>query len=535
MERKPAMDRQADNQIALARGFVRMCRRNLLRAKVADSSGLGLTGGGLLAGSLALRRVLRREVLAQDERYVGILLPPSVGSVLANAALALDRRIAVNLNYTLSSELVNACLAQCGIRHVLTSPRLMERFPLKLDACPVMLEDLHGLVRRADKLAAAAQTWLWPAAMLERWLGLTAVRPDDVLTVMFTSGSTGEPKGVELTQRNIGSNVAALGRLIRLSGRDVLLGVLPMFHSFGYTTTLWTALMLEPKAVYHYTPLEARQIGQLCRAHGCTVLIAAPTFLRAYLRRCAGEDFRSLEVVFAGAEQLSAELAEAFQRRFGVRPVEGYGATELSPVVAANIPPNRADGSTGGLREGTIGRPLAGIVVKVIDLESGRELGPGRQGMLLVRGPNVMKGYLGRPGLTAEVFRDGWYVTGDVATIDEEGFIRITGRAGRFSKIGGEMVPHLAVEAAIRSVLGLEDEPAALAVTAVPDEKKGERLIVLHAGLPSGPEEIRRRLIDKGLPSLWIPAADAFRQVEAVPLLGTGKLDLERVRELALG
>ena len=264
---------------------------------------------------LAFRRVLRREVLAPDEKYVGVLLPPSAGSALSNAALTLDGRIAVNLNYTASSEVLNGCLAQCGIRHVLSSPRLLERFPLKLDAEMVHVEDLKSRVTLTDKLVAGAQAWLAPVPMLEWWMGLRAIEPDDVATVMFTSGSTGRPKGVMLTHRNISSNIDSINEVLRLTEKDTLLGVLPMFHSFGYTTTLWTALTLPgPAAAYHYTPLEARQIGKLCRKYGCTILVATPTFLRSYLRRCESEDLATLDVVFTGAEQLAPELAAEFEK-----------------------------------------------------------------------------------------------------------------------------------------------------------------------------------------------------------------------------
>ncbi len=551
------------NDLILPRKFLRMCRRRMRRAKVADSTGVELSGAGLLTRTLVVRRLLRREVLAEDERNVGVLLPPSVGGLVVNAALAVDGRVAVNLNYTVTSEVMNDCIRQCGIRHVLTSRRVMERFNLILDAKVLYLEDFLGKVTLGDKLASAAAAWLAPIGWLERRLGLDKLGPDDLLTIIFTSGSTGRPKGVMLTQQNVASNVAAIDQIVRLADDDVLLGILPLFHSFGYTVTMWTVLSLPPKGIYHYSPLEAREVGKLCRRHGATIMIATPTFLRSYLRRCDPEDFAQLDVVFTGAERLSPELAQAFEERFGVHPVEGYGATETAPVVSANVPPSRAQSKQfEGVKEGTVGRPLPGIEVKCVDLDTGEDLGPNRSGMLLVKGPNVMQGYYGRPDLTAEVMREEpagkgdsphlperpegcfaqmgtvpfsrWYITGDVAEIDDEGFIKITGRISRFSKLAGEMVPHIRVEEAIGQVLKLDEDDLRIAVTSVPDPKKGERLVVLYTELSQTPEQICQRLAAGGLPPLWTPSPDSFRRVEAIPVLGTGKLDLRRVKDVAL-
>jgi len=517
------------------RQFLRMCRANLRRPKVADSSGVELPGAGLLTRTLVLRRLLRREVLGKDETYVGLLVPPSVGAVVANAALAIDRRIAVNLNYSESSEVLNAAIRQCQIRHVLSSRRVMEKLNLQLDAELVHLEDFKDKVTAADKLIAAAQTWLLPAAVLDRWLGLNKIAPDDVLAVIFTSGATGVPKGVMLTQRNVGSNVAQFDTILQLRRDDVLTGILPFFHSFGYTVTLWTVLTLQPKVIYHYSPREPKPLGQLCRRHGATILIATPTFLRWYTRGCQPEDFAKLEVVITGAERLPPDLADKFEQRFGVRPLEGYGTTELSPVVSVNVPPGRMTSTTKkGCREGTVGQPLPDISAKVVDLETGEDLGVGKSGMLLIRGPNVMKGYLGRPELTAQVVRDGWYETGDVAEIDAEGFIKITGRQSRFAKIGGEMVPLVQVEEEIIKVLNLDEDNVSLVVTSVPDAKKGERLVVLHTGLAEGPEAVCRKLSAAGAKPICIPTPDNFRQVREIPLLGSGKVNLKRVKEMAL-
>lgn len=532
-----AMER--DEEMILPGKFLRMCRANLRRTKVADSSGAELTGAQMLTRALVLRRLLRREVLGKDEQYVGLLLPPSTGAVLANAALALDRRVAVNLNYSESAEVVAAAIEQAGLRRVLTSRRVMESKEMQrfrdLGVELVYLEDLKDRVTMADKLAAAAATWLMPASMLQRRLGLTRVDPDDVLAVIFTAGSTGIPKGVMLTHRNVGSNMEGFDSVLQLKESDVLVGILPFFHSFGYTVTLWTALTLPPKVVYHYSPREPRPIGKLCRRHGATILIATPTFLRWYTRGCQPEDFAKLDVVITGAEKLPVDLADKFEEKFGIRPVEGYGTTELSPVVGVNVPPSRMTTTTGqGSREGTIGRPLPGVAAKVVDPETGEDLGVGRSGMLLIKGPNVMKGYLGKPELTARVIRDGWYETGDIAEIDADGFIKITGRQSRFAKIGGEMVPLIQAEEQLMRVLNLGEENISVAVTAIPDAKKGERLVVLHTGLAEGPEEVCRKLAEAGLKPICIPSPDSFRQVEEIPLLGSGKLDLRRVKQRAL-
>jgi acyl-[acyl-carrier-protein]-phospholipid O-acyltransferase/long-chain-fatty-acid--[acyl-carrier-protein] ligase len=497
--------------------------------------GTTLTGGSLLMRGLILRRLLRRHFLAADEHYVGLLLPPAAGGVVANIALALDKRVAANLNYTLTSSLINACIQQAGIRHVLTSRKFLEKFDFELDAELVLLEDLREKVTAADKDVAALQAYCQPAGVLTRVLGAHSTRGDDVLAVIFTSGSTGTPKGVMLTYANIASQVDAIEKVIHFTPHDVVIGVLPFFHSFGYTVTLWTVASIDVTGAYHFNPLEAKQIGKLCEKYRGTILLATPTFLRNYLRRCEKEELAMLDVVVAGAEKLPSSLSDAFEEKFGVRPVEGYGATELSPLVSVNVPPSRSPKSQElDLKEGTVGRPVSGVSAKVVDLENGRELGPGEQGMLLITGPNVMKGYLGRDDLTAEVLRDGWYVTGDVATIDEDGFITITARESRFSKIGGEMVPHIQVEEALAQLIG-GDEADGLqaAVTAVPDEKKGERLVVVHTKLHQSADELRKGLAKAGLPNLCIPAADCFVEVDALPVLGSGKLDLKKVQQLA--
>ena len=516
--------------------FLARCKAEAGRLKVADALGTELTGKRLLIGTLLFRALLRKYVLAADETHVGVLLPPSAGGVLANTALTVDGRVTVNLNYTLSDEVANHCLRAAGVRHTLTSRAFLKKRPMELETEFVYLEDLKEKAGSLDKLRAAAHAAL-PLGLLTRSLGLNRLDPGATLTVVFTSGSTGEPKGVELTHKSVGSVLAAIDPLAHPIEEDRTLGVLPFFHSFGYTATLWWPLCLPGAGVYGPNPLDARTVGKLGERYHPTITFATPTFLRGYLKRCTPEQLGTLNLVVVGGEQLPADLREAWEKKFGIAPTEGYGATELSPVVSCNVPPVRQrPGDVPGLKHGTIGRPLPGVKVRTAHAETGEPLPDGEEGTLQVGGPTLMKGYLNDPAKTAAAVRGGWYDTGDVARIDADGFITITGRLSRFSKIGGEMVPHLKIEEALLAICECEEdegEGPRLAVSAVPDDRKGERIVVLHRDLPVPVEEVRRRLGEAGLPNLWLPAADAFLEVERIPVLGTGKLDLKALGELA--
>jgi acyl-[acyl-carrier-protein]-phospholipid O-acyltransferase / long-chain-fatty-acid--[acyl-carrier-protein] ligase len=515
----------------LDRSFVRTARQHPFGFAMADGRTPKLSFGGALTRTVFLARRLRR--VWKDQAMVGILLPPSVPGALVNLAALLMGKVPVNLNYTASTEVLASCARQCNLKTVITSKAFVERVHLEVPGQPIMLEDLAEKPRLFERLGAALISWLLPVRLVEKAVGAERKRGlDDIATVIFSSGSTGDPKGVVLTHYNVVSNVEQLNQVFMLGPHDKVLGILPFFHSFGFTGTLCLPTAIGVGAVYHPNPLESRAIAALVSQYSVTFLLATPTFLQAYMRRCSPEDFGSLQYVMAGAEKLPERVAIAFEDTFGIRPLEGYGCTECAPAVTVNTRDFRAaQFRQVGAKRASIGHPLPGISVRIVSPETLSPLPPGEPGLLLVRGPNVMQGYLNRPEKTAEVLRNGWYNTGDIAAVDEDGFIRITDRLSRFSKIAGEMVPHLKVEDKLHEISGSTEQ--IFAVTAVPDEKKGERLIVLHTLAQEKLEECLAELAKSDLPQLWKPRTDQFIQVDALPYLGTGKLDLRRLKEIA--
>jgi acyl-[acyl-carrier-protein]-phospholipid O-acyltransferase/long-chain-fatty-acid--[acyl-carrier-protein] ligase len=518
------------------RQFVRLACRHPFRPCIIDplvKKGRALSYGEVLVGAICLARRLR-QCLDDDRQMVGLWLPPGAPAALANIAIALQAKVAVNLNYTASPDVVESALEQCKIHHILTSKRFVQHLPL--EAGPerelLFLEDLLAGIGTGQKVRTFLSVLLLPRVVMERWvLGLAKHQGDDLLTIIFSSGSTGDPKGVMLSHRNIAANTESIIEAIDPRPQDRLLGILPFFHSFGYTVTLWVPLQVGASVVYHADPRQSRVIGALCRKHRATIFLSTPTFLRLCLKRCEAEDFQSLRFLWCGAEKLPVPLAREFQEKFKVLPMEGYGCTELSPAAIANVPHKNLDGFRQvGNKPGTIGQPLPGVAATLVDPETLAPRPPGQEGLLLVRGANVMAGYLGRPEATREVVRDGWYVTGDIATMDEDGFFTLTDRLSRFSKIGGEMVPHQKIEDELHAIVGSSDRVCV--VTAVPDESKGERLVVLHVGLDVG--SVWQQLSARGLPNLWLPRERDFFAVPELPILGTGKVDLKRCKEIAL-
>jgi acyl-[acyl-carrier-protein]-phospholipid O-acyltransferase/long-chain-fatty-acid--[acyl-carrier-protein] ligase len=524
MERKVEMT-------PLHRAFVRTARRHPRRFAMADQRTARLNFLSALARTIYLGR--RLAPVWGKGTHVGILLPPSIAGALVNFAALLAGKIPVNLNYTASNETVTACLSQCGITQVIAAKTFLDKIPLKLSAPVVLLEELAAAPRAAERMTALLLAALAPVRLIERTLGRRA-KPsmDEAATVIFSSGSTGQPKGVVLTHFNIAANIAQMDRVFGLTARDRLLGTLPFFHSFGFTGTLCLSGTMGAGVAYHPTPLDPAAVSRLVRDYTITFLLSTPTFLQLYARGCSPQDFGSLRVVMAGAEKLHERLANLFEEKFGIRPLEGYGCTECAPVVAVNTHEYRGPGVRQvGAKLGTIGRPLPGISVRIVDPDTNEPLPRGAAGLLLARGPNVMQGYLNDPHKTADVLQNGWYHTGDIAALDDDGFIRITDRLSRFSKIGGQMVPHIKIEERLHELVKAIE--LTFVVAGVPDPKKGERLVVLHRLAEAHLKVCLEQLALDSMPNLWKPKCEDFIHVETFPMLGTGKLDLRGIREVA--
>jgi acyl-[acyl-carrier-protein]-phospholipid O-acyltransferase/long-chain-fatty-acid--[acyl-carrier-protein] ligase len=522
-----ALGRRESSAALLHASFIRMAKRRWFSFCMADTTGTELSYGKSLIGSLLLSNWARKHCVA--ESMVGVILPASVGGALTNIALLLAGKIPVNLNFTAGSEAMDASVEQCAIKTIITSRVFLAKAGVEEMAGMVFLEEIRKTFTPIKKIGATMKAFLLPPSWLTRRY-VKAQKPDDLATVIFSSGSTGAPKGVMLSHRNIAANVEGIGQVIQFTASDRMMGVLPLFHSFGFTGTLWLPLLAGFGVVYHPNPTDAKTIGETVQKYQVTLLISTPTFYAGYLRRCTREQFASLRYLIAGAEKLRGQIANAYQERFGSTILEGYGCTELAPVVAVNTP-DVVDGKESQIshKPGTVGHPIPGVAAKIIDPETEQSLGPGQEGLLLIKGPNVMLGYLNQPNLTEQVMRHGWYITGDVAAIDEDGFIRITDRLSRFSKIGGEMVPHMKVEEVINEVLG----GIASAVTALPDEQRGERLIAFYAQNGVSKEDLWNKLNQSELPKLWIPKRENLYAIDALPLLGTGKVDLKKIKAMA--
>ncbi|MEI6351790.1 MAG: AMP-binding protein [Verrucomicrobiota bacterium] len=492
-----------------------------------------MTRGAVLAASIVLARHIKTHC---PSKRVAVVLPPGRGAVIANLAVMLADKVPVNLNFTAGRASQEAAIRIADLKDVITASPVLKKFTdFPLPPNVILLDELLPPLKK--KIA------LWRVAVLLTpwWVLAPALRIPTrgdraEAAVLFTSGSAGERKGVVLTHRNLLGNVSQFGEMLNFKRSDALLASLPFFHSFGCTVTLWYPLIEGIRMVTYPNPLDAEKNAELIQRHKITLLLATPTFLRGYLRKATREQLASLELVVTGAEKLPRDVAASFQEKFNKPVMEGYGLTETAPVASVNLPePAKAkpdDQVQPSSRAGSVGKLAPGMAAQIRDPESGQLLSLHETGMLWLKGPNIFEGYLNDPKRTAEVLIDGWFKTGDLGRFDEDGFLYIEGRVSRFSKIGGEMVPHETLEMKIRDALGggMEGERT-LCIVGVPDPAKGEAIILL-ATQDIDLQALRSKLLADGVPALWIPKV--IKRIPAIPVLGSGKLDMQACKAAAL-
>ena len=511
--------------------FLRLVKRAPKALAVQDAFG-ALTRMELAVGA----RVLAQHFgLSTTERHVGLILPPGCGGTLANVACAQLGKTAVNLNHTVGARRLDHMISLAGIETIISSRRYAEKIGLALpDTVRVLyLEDLKSTISTWGKIRAWLAIRLLPVRLLHQAVDT------DVAALVFSSGSTGDPKGVQLTHQQLLANNAALvehlghqSRRVSLAG---LLSALPLFHSFGLNAGMWLGLVQGIPVAGQADPTDGRALGKLAEKAKPDILLTTPTFARGYLRRVEPEQFASLRLAVAGAEKCSAELSEQFADRFHCALLEGYGATELGPVISCNVPHCERDGLKEiGHKAGSVGRSLPGVSAWTVHPETMERLAIGEEGLLLIESPARMQGYLGRDDLTAAAFVGEAYNTGDIGYVDADGFIFLTGRLARFAKIGGEMVPLDTIEQALQNAAdkAYGEEAGDIAVASVPDDRRGERLVVLYTSKAIQAGDCTSWA--EALIPLFRPRQHDIYHVEQIPVLGTGKRDLKGVKDVAL-
>jgi acyl-[acyl-carrier-protein]-phospholipid O-acyltransferase/long-chain-fatty-acid--[acyl-carrier-protein] ligase len=480
-------------------------------AFVDRSTGRRLSYSRTLIASL----ILRRKLDALNDGYIGIMVPTSAGCGLAILATLMAGKVPVMINYSTGAE-SNVRFAQerCGFTTVLTSRKVLEK-----TGCPeiegmIFLEDLLESVTPVNKLVAAVQAAL-PLPLLRQTF--YTGNEDDTAIILFTSGSEKAPKGVELTHRNLYSNVMATNEAFEFTDADIIMAVLPLFHVFGQMTNLWLPLTLGLTVVTYGNPLEFKNVVSIIREERPTMVVGTPFFLGGYLKQAQRGDFDSVRLLVAGADKTPDALRKAYREQHGIEIIEGYGTTETSPVISAN----RTDNN----RPGSVGLPLPGVQVRIVDLRTGEDLPANREGKILVKGDLVMKGYFDDIEETTLHIEDGWYETGDMGLIDDDGFLWHRGRLKRFVKIGGEMVSLVRVETALEQLLPSTVE---CCVVEIPDARKGATIAVAVTQ-PVDEKHLLAELAQQ-LPPISLPRQ--FVVMDELPKMGSGKIDFRQTTVL---
>jgi acyl-[acyl-carrier-protein]-phospholipid O-acyltransferase/long-chain-fatty-acid--[acyl-carrier-protein] ligase len=492
--------------------FVRMAKKNAGKLAIIDkSTGKSVTYSRALIGAL----ILSSKFSKYDRGFIGIMIPTSAGCALATVAALMSGRIPVMINYSTGAE-SNARYAQkkCRFSTIITSKALLEKINCPLIEGMVLIEDLMASVTTGDKLKAALKTKL-PVGMILN--GIHKGDDQDTAVILFTSGSEKDPKAVQLSHRNIGSNIKSFGDYVKINENDVILANLVFYHVFGLTVNLWVPFWYGMTMVTYANPLDFQTVSKIARDEKPTIMVGTPSFYWGYLQKSEPGDFKSLRLMVAGADKCPEALREGYMKKHGVTLLEGYGATETSPVISVNSRELNRPGSTG--------KVIPGVKVRIENFETGEECKTGEVGKILVKGDCVMKGYYDDPQQTAEVLVDGWYNTGDMGFLDEDGYLWHAGRFKRFAKVGGEMVSLVKVENVLEKYL-----PAGVSccVVEVQEEKKGSTIVATVSEEVNKTHVLRSMMDD--LPAISLPRE--FIVIENLPMMSSGKIDFRTVTRM---
>ena len=459
--------------------------------------------------------ILAKKIKKFKDGFTGVMIPNSAGSHLTTPAVVMAGKVPVMINY--STGAADNCLyaqKKCGFKTIITSRALLEKINCPLVPGMIFLEDMMAGISTKDKISAALKSKL-PARMLLKSLPHTA--EDDTVVILFTSGSEKEPKAVQLTHRNIASNIRGLKEAGKLTAADSMMSILPLFHVFGHTGNFWLPLVIGMTAVTYANPLDYKKIPGIMREEQTTLIAATPIFLAGYLRNSRPGDFASVRLMISGADKTPKWLLQGYKEKHDINLLEGYGCTETSPVITVNIPE--------AFRPGSAGRPLPSVRVKIVNINTGRELKHGQEGKILAKGEMVMKGYFDDIEETLLRIRDGWYETGDMGYLDEDGFLWHTGRLKRFVKIGGEMVSLVKTEVELEAVL---PEGIDCCVVEVPDFLKGARIIAAVTKAVDRKKIIKQ--LSARLPAIALPKE--FVVIPDLPKMGSGKIDFRTITDM---
>ena len=526
--------RYVENE-TLGQRFILQNKQHLFAERMSDTTGRRMNGLTSLISARLISQWLKKQL--GEVQNIGLLLPPSVGGALANIALALLGKTSVNLNFSLGQEVMREALAKAEVQHIITTRKVIAKLGMEADTRMLFLDDGITTISAKKYMHVLLQVLIYPRKILcRRWMRGVQSK-DATATILFSSGSTSTPKAVMLSHANIIANIESISSLLEHAEvaeneNYAMAGILPFFHSFGLTAGLWLPAITGRRIAYHTNPLEAKTVVKMIAREQLQVLITTPTFARNYTNVAKENALDSLRLVILGGEKLTeamdTHLASALLK---ADILQGYGCTELGPVVAINVPDIQHGGLLHrGYCKGSVGKPIPGVSVRIVECDGDVDMGIDEEGLILIKSASCMQGYYGDAKMTESVMRDGWYVTGDIGKLDKYGFLHITDRMARFSKIGGEMVPHGKVEVALEAIISGD---AAVAVVAVADATKGEKLCVLTTETVLSVQDIHSALKQSGLPNLWIPALDSILVVSELPQLANGKRNLRAAKEMA--